>query len=159
LRAEKVRYIPNGVVLPSLASNERLAARNSLGLRDSTIAIGYVGHLRPEKSLDVLIRAFSTASLKDSRLILVGDGESRTELTRLVKSLDLTWRVIFTGGSTCPRRYLAAFDIFAMSSYTEQMPLSLLEAMACRLPVACTNAGDSREILAASEYPFVTPIG
>jgi glycosyltransferase involved in cell wall biosynthesis len=54
-----------------------------------------------------------------------------------------------------PLPYFAAFDIFAMSSATEQMPLSLLEAMACGLPAVCTDVGDCAEMLGNEQKQYI----
>ena len=61
------------------------------------------------------------------------------------------------GHCTEPERWLATFDIFALPSDTEQMPLSLLEAMAAGLPTICTDVGDVRDMLSPENTPFVTP--
>ncbi len=66
--------------------------------------------------------------------------------------------VHFPGHSKNAESWLAAFDIFALSSDTEQMPLSLLEAMAAGLPALSTDVGDVRSMLSEENGPFVTAI-
>jgi glycosyltransferase involved in cell wall biosynthesis len=118
--------------------------------------IGTIAALRPEKNLARLLHAFA---LLDGapRLVIVGDGPERHELEALASTLCVADRVMFAGHSTTPESWLAAFDIFALSSDTEQMPLSLLEAMAAGLPVAATDVGDVRAMVAAENQPFVVP--
>jgi glycosyltransferase involved in cell wall biosynthesis len=159
LRPDKVRYIPNGVMLGPMERRQRAVTRCILGADENTLVAGYLGHLRPEKNIDVLMRAFAAARLKNARLVVVGDGQSKSSLTKLAFELGLLGRIIFTGATETPRQYLEAFDIFVMSSYTEQLPLSLLEAMAAGLPVVCTAAGDTPEVLGSAEARFVVPIG
>ena len=65
---------------------------------------------------------------------------------------------MFAGQTTQPETWYAAFDVFALSSDTEQMPLSLLEAMAAGLPAACTDVGDVREMLSEANARFVSPL-
>jgi glycosyltransferase involved in cell wall biosynthesis len=69
-------------------------------------------------------------------------------------------RILFTGATETPEIELAKFDIFALTSDTEQMPLSVLEAMAARLPVVSFAVGDLPEMVAEENRPFVsTPLG
>jgi glycosyltransferase involved in cell wall biosynthesis len=74
-----------------------------------------------------------------------------------VAELGLGGAVRFTGHVAQPQALYAGFDVFALSSDTEQMPLSVLEAMAARLPVAATDVGDVRGMLAETNGRFVVP--
>ena len=56
-----------------------------------------------------------------------------------------------------PARYVGLFDVYAISSDTEQFPISLVEAMAARLPAVCTDVGDIARIIAPENAPFVVP--
>ena len=69
--------------------------------------------------------------------------------------MDLAGRVIFTGHDAQPQDRYRTFDVFALSSDTEQMPLSVLEAMATGLPVAATDVGDIRTMLAPENADFL----
>ena len=69
--------------------------------------------------------------------------------------LGLTDRVSFTGHLARPEELLSQLDVFALSSDTEQMPLSLLEAMAMGLPVVATDVGDVRAMLPEAQQEFV----
>jgi glycosyltransferase involved in cell wall biosynthesis len=91
-------------------------------------------------------------------LIIVGDGVSRGELEALARELGVAAHVIFTGFHPDPVPWLAALDVFVMSSANEQAPISLLEAMACGVPVVATAAGDTREMLPGAQAPFVVPL-
>ncbi|MEQ1872063.1 MAG: glycosyltransferase [Vicinamibacterales bacterium] len=81
----------------------------------------------------------------------------RGALERSVAAAGLAGDVTFTGYVEHPERILGAFDVFALSSDTEQMPLSILEAMAAGLAVATTDAGDIRHMLSAGNQAFVVP--
>ena len=63
--------------------------------------------------------------------------------------------VVFAGATDDAPRAYRNFDVFALSSDTEQMPLSVLEAMGCALPVAATDVGDVAAMLAEANRPFV----
>jgi len=75
----------------------------------------------------------------------------------LAETLGIAPHVHFAGHTTRPESWVAAFDIFALSSDTEQMPLSLLEAMAAGLPCVSTNVGDVADMLAPANRDFITP--
>jgi glycosyltransferase involved in cell wall biosynthesis len=117
--------------------------------------------LRAEKNLGRLLRAFRLATADGSvrgRLVIVGDGPERPMLEALAQQPGLFGRVQFTGHRPDPTGVLAEFDIFALSSDTEQMPISLLEAMAASLPVAATDVGDVRVMLPAESQNNITAL-
>ncbi|HEX5328265.1 MAG TPA: glycosyltransferase, partial [Acetobacteraceae bacterium] len=151
LAPQRVRYIPNGIDLG------RFAARHST--INPEPVIGAVSALRPEKNFPRLLRAFHIATEQTAaRLLVVGDGPERPGLERLASQLGLGDRVRFTGHVADPAPLYAGFDVFAVSSDTEQMPISVLEAMAAGLPVAGTDVGDIRAMLAADNAPLVGPL-
>jgi len=116
--------------------------------------------LRPEKNLARLIRAFARIPAgAPLRLVLAGDGPERPALEALVRSLNLSKRVLFLGPVREPQRALALFDIFALSSDTEQMPMTVLEAMAMGLPIASVDVGDVKLMVAPGNRAFVIPRG
>ncbi|MCZ2078803.1 MAG: glycosyltransferase [Bryobacterales bacterium] len=155
LAAEKVRLIPNGVDTKRFRPGHNPELRGQLGT--GGLLFGYVGQLRPEKNLGLLIRAFALANIEDARLVLVGDGPCRPELEHAARELGVLGKVIFTGKVQDPLPYLGALDVFVMSSVSEQMPMSLLEAMACGLPALCTDVGDIREMLGEPGAPVAVP--
>jgi glycosyltransferase involved in cell wall biosynthesis len=118
--------------------------------------IGTVAALRPEKNLARLLHAVSLFSHR-ARLVIIGDGPERPMLESLAATLGIAERVTFAGHRADPRSAYDGFDIFALSSDTEQMPLSVLEAMASGLPVASTDVGDVRAMVAPENAPFVVP--
>ncbi len=90
---------------------------------------------------------------------IVGDGECRGELEALARALEVADRVDFLGHSNMIPAHLANFDIFALSSDTEQMPIVVLEAMAACLPIASTDVGDVRVMVDSANATFVTRNG
>lgn len=117
--------------------------------------VGTVGGLRPEKDQATLLRALQP--LAGVGGVVVGGGALQGELVALAAELGIADRVEFTGPVTDTAPQYAAFDVFVLSSRTEQMPLVLLEAMACGLPVVATDVGDVRAILPPCAQPFVVP--
>ena len=138
-------FIANGVsippaqrILPSLAETEG----------ERPVIIGTVAGLRPEKNIARLLRCF--AALRKAypvRLMIVGDGPERINLEALATSLGIAADVEFTGYLKSPHEKLATFDLFALSSDTEQLPIAMLEAMAYGVPVVSTNVGDVLRII------------
>jgi glycosyltransferase involved in cell wall biosynthesis len=141
-----IRYVPNGVELARFASDG--SQRGS-----AEPVIGTVAALRPEKNIARLLRAFAT--LPAGRLVIVGDGPERPALEALAATLGVSPRVHFAGHHQDTAPFYAAFDLFALSSDTEQMPLSVIEAMAAGLPVVATDVGDVRLMLAAENRSLI----
>ncbi|MGE0222913.1 MAG: glycosyltransferase [Acetobacteraceae bacterium] len=153
LPASICRYVPNGIDLA------RFAMAGSRAGRAGPPVIGTVAGLRPEKNIARLLRAFAQVVHEfPSRLVVVGDGPERAGLQALVHSLGVADRVTFTGQRDDTPALYAGFDIFALSSDTEQMPLSVMEAMASGLPVAATDVGDVRPMVAPENAPFLSPL-
>jgi glycosyltransferase involved in cell wall biosynthesis len=150
LPRERLRYVPNGIDLARLGIGA--PAENAVPV------VGTVTALRAEKNLARLVRAFRrVVDVMPAMLVLVGDGPELPMLQTLVAELGLGGAVRFTGHVAQPQALYAGFDVFALSSDTEQMPLSVLEAMAARLPVAATDVGDVRGMLAEANGRFVVP--
>jgi glycosyltransferase involved in cell wall biosynthesis len=112
--------------------------------------------LRAEKNLVRLIRAFASAAREyPARLVIVGDGAERASLTMLVAELGVAELVTFTGHRDDTPALYAGFDLFALTSDTEQMPLSVIEAMASGLPIISTDVGDVRAMLATENAAYI----
>jgi glycosyltransferase involved in cell wall biosynthesis len=137
--ASRVAFIANGVDFDGIAARRARRVRQS----DSAVTIGTVAGLRAEKNVGRLIRAFA-AVRRDfpARLVIVGDGRERSALERLARDLSVDSAVEFTGYLADPLSRLVEFDVFALSSDTEQLPIAMLEAMACGMPVVATEVGD-----------------
>jgi glycosyltransferase involved in cell wall biosynthesis len=152
LPPDHLRTIPNGIDLQRFAN----AKKALVPAREGPV-IGTIAALRPEKNLSRLIRAFAVVRAEaPANLVIAGEGPERTILEDLARTLGVADDVFFAGHTTEPETWFAAFDVFALSSDTEQMPLSLLEAMAASLPALCTDVGDVKVMVAPENRPFVT---
>ncbi|HEY2252617.1 MAG TPA: glycosyltransferase family 4 protein [Planctomycetaceae bacterium] len=152
----RVQYLPNGIDCRKFyrQPDQRLLSR--IGIPQGTSVIGTVAALRAEKNLARLVRAFSRVVARfPAILVIAGDGAERAKLESLVRELGLARSVLFAGHVAQPELLLGAFDLFALSSDTEQMPYSILEAMAAGLPIASVNAGDVRQMVCAENQPFI----
>ena len=153
-KADRVHYVPNGIDIERFAR-----AKPYPGLRrsDQECLIGSIGVLRPEKRLDRLLRIFAKLETQQStRLVIAGDGPERARLESMARELQINDRVTFTGFIDAPETILAALDVFAITSDTEQMPYSLLEAMAASLPIVATDVGDIKAMLPKASQASVS---
>jgi glycosyltransferase involved in cell wall biosynthesis len=154
LPAARIAFIPNGV------DTARFAVPVTDGVpvfrrTPDELVIGTVAPLRPEKNIARLLRVFAILEFRPPlRLVIAGDGSERMPLERLAKELGIAERVLFTGQTT-PESVLGAFDIFALSSDTEQMPNALLEAMAASRAIAAVDVGDVRNIVSEENREFI----
>jgi glycosyltransferase involved in cell wall biosynthesis len=157
LLPQKVQLIRTGVDAERFRPGRNEERRARLGIAPDEILFGYVGGLRREKNLELLIRSFAAAELTNGRLTLVGDGPCRQDLERLVDHLGIRPKVLFEGHVPDPASCLTALDVFVMSSATEQTPNALLEGMACGLPAIATDVGDTKEMLSECGWPALVP--
>ncbi len=161
LPPERVAYVPNGVDVERFADPPRDLI-SGFTRRPGELVVGTVAPLRPEKNIGRLLRAF--AGLDDpsldgsppARLIVAGEGTERAALVRLAAELGLAERVVFTG-QVAAEAVLGTFDVFALSSDTEQMPNAVLEAMAANRAVAAVDVGDVKDMICAANREFVVP--
>jgi len=153
----QLRYVPNGLDLQRFRPAAPPAWNRPAG---EPPLIGTVAALRPEKNLGRLLRACALLRGQgiEFRLAVIGDGPERAALQRLAGELDLGDRVRFEGHVPDPAAAYRAMDLFALSSDTEQMPFSALEAMASGLPIAATNVGDLPTMVGAENQLFLTSL-
>jgi glycosyltransferase involved in cell wall biosynthesis len=137
-----LRVIPNGIPLDQFHADEaaRARVRAELGIAPDAVVVGTVARLVPEKDHPLLVRALAPQLGERARLVIVGDGPSRGETESAVPPAAKPW-VTFTGARKDVPALLASFDVFAMSSRTEGLPLVVPEAMAAGLPVVSTAVG------------------
>jgi glycosyltransferase involved in cell wall biosynthesis len=120
-----------------------------------------VARLSPEKDLATLVRAAALAAKERPafRLEVAGDGPCLLELQKLVRSLGVGDRVRFLGEVRDVPSVLARASLFAQSSLSEGISLTLLEAMARGLPVAATRVGGNAEVVADGSSGLLVPPG
>jgi len=147
----RVRFVPNGI------NCDRFAAPGLVPLLPpGTPAIGTVAALRREKNLPRLLEAFrQVRANRPCRLAIAGDGPERAALEAQAQAMGLGGDVIFLGYRTDTELVYPGLKVFALSSDTEQMPISVIEAMAAGLPVASTDVGDVREMVCEENRDFV----
>jgi glycosyltransferase involved in cell wall biosynthesis len=141
INPDGVVYIPNGIPAPPSPSGA--VGRRELGLSDDHLVVGTVTVLRPQKALDVLVRAAGIlrAEFPRLRVLIIGSGPERDALEKLIAELELSRTVSLLGFRTDVPELLPIFDVAASSSDFEGSPLSVLEYMEAALPVVSTRVG------------------
>ncbi len=153
--AERVERIPNGIPVTRFAAGPEEGAIPGLEKRDGEVLIGTVAGLRAVKNLPRLVRAFAGMRFKNARLVIVGEGPESERILAEARALGVADRVLLPGFLADPARYIGRFTIFALSSDSEQFPISLVEAMAAGLPVVATDVGDIGGMVSPDNRPLI----
>jgi glycosyltransferase involved in cell wall biosynthesis len=158
---ERLRVIENGIDVKAFTHGAaaRHAVRDELGIPLDAWVVGTIGRLAPEKDQRMLIEAMAPLLGPKRRLLIVGEGPERPALEALVAKLEHVPYIHFTGVRRDPARLLAGFDVFALSSKTEGLPLVVLEAMAAALPVVSTDVGGIGDVIEHERTGFLVPAG
>lgn len=152
-QAAKVVRVYNGILPVVLTPRDQLPGKEGFTLL-------YVGRLAPVKNLGFLIEAFCGAlqAEKDLRLWIVGDGSERQRLEELVREGGVTSKVRFWGEQINPAPFFSAADAFIMSSISEGLPISLLQAFSIGLPTIVTDVGGMAEAVRLAKAGLVVSV-
>jgi glycosyltransferase involved in cell wall biosynthesis len=149
----KLRLIFNGVDLPRYGQPSAADAIAGLTRVPDKLLVGTLAGLRPVKNLPRLVRAVA-AHKEKLQLVIIGEGPERDAIMAEAARCGLS-DLHMPGFLPEPWKYVGSFDIFALSSVSEQFPISLVEAMAAGLPAVATDVGDVSEMVAPENRPFV----
>ncbi|MBN2570939.1 MAG: N-acetyl-alpha-D-glucosaminyl L-malate synthase BshA [Ignavibacteriales bacterium] len=120
----------------------------------------HTSNFRPVKRVSDTIKILNIVNkVISTNLLLIGDGPERSECERLTKELKLTKKVFFLGKQDRLEDLLNIGDIFLLPSETESFGLSALEAMACGVPIICTNIGGLPELNIHNETGYLAHVG
>jgi glycosyltransferase involved in cell wall biosynthesis len=167
VESDRIAVIPSGLDVGRFrrpTADERRAARAALQLQDDETAVVTVGRAHAVKGHHVLLRAVADRRPPDAlRLFVIGDGPQARALREQARSLP---HVDLVGGldHAAVVTYLHAADIFVLASVDlpgvrEGTPTAVLEAMACGLPVVCTDAGGLRHLVRDGENGLIVSQG
>ena len=122
----------------------------------SGFTLVYVGRLEPVKNHALLLHAFraALASMPDLRLWMVGDGSERPAMERLAAELGIAEQVTFWGQQLDVTPFFSAADAFIMSSKSEGLPVSLLQAFSLGLPAIVTDVGGMAEVVRLAQAGY-----
>lgn len=157
---ENTEVVPHGLDLTLFNTQAPSIPRQEIGFTSEDILVVYVGRFGLEKNLPFLLRAFQIAqrAIPQLGLVLVGDGHTRKNLENLADELEITERVRFIGlipHADLPSYYRVG-DMFAATSPKETFGYTLIEAMACNLPVVAMDATWTRELVRPNENGFLS---
>lgn len=154
-----VIVIPNAVDVEHIEScGTRLSARAELGIGDEPVA-GTVSRLSPEKGIEYFIDA-APMVLKQcpaARFVVIGGGPLSLKLSRRAELLGLADRLTFVGHRPDAARLIKAMDVFVLPSLRENMPVALLEAMACGVSLVASDVGGVGEVLSGTGVQPIAP--
>jgi glycosyltransferase involved in cell wall biosynthesis len=154
----RVRRIPNGIAVARYARKPKPDALPRVIKRKGELWLGTLAGLRPVKNLPRLVRAFSGLP-EEWQLVIAGEGPERAAIREEALRLEIGHRVHLTGFVPDPAAVIGLFDLFALSSDSEQFPVSVVEAMAAGLAIAAPAVGDTARMVATDNASFIAPSG
>ncbi|MET0362072.1 MAG: glycosyltransferase family 4 protein, partial [Sphingobium sp.] len=151
----KVHNIPNGIDAEAYAMRPFPDAIPGLDKSDGRIVVGTLAGLRAVKNLPRLVRIAAPVADRIT-LVIVGEGPEQERIMAEAASMGVQ-SLVMPGFLPRPHEYVGLFDIFALTSDSEQFPISLVEAMAAGLPVISTDVGDISQMLSPGNRSFLFP--
>jgi glycosyltransferase involved in cell wall biosynthesis len=158
----KLCTIPNGIDgAPFEISIDHRAKRRELGIEGDGPVIGTIGRLVPQKGVDVLLRAMAILVQKHpgATAVFAGTGTLDDELKALAASLGIADRVKFLGLRRDAPELLKLFDVYALTSNWEGLPIALLEALAAGCPIVASNVGGVPSVVQPGVTGELVPVG
>lgn len=157
----RVRTIRNGILLarwPSIERAEWRQRRESAGISAQAIVIGFIGRMVPVKRIDCIAEAARQVlpKYRDVQFVLLGDGPLRPSLERETAALGDGFRFL---GTRPVAQWLPMLDVLLLPSESEGLPYSILEAMACGLPVIASSVGGIPEAVLDDKTGILIPPG
>lgn len=155
----KIEVIYNGIapLVPNLNIVQQIKSEHNIPKHAKML--GTVARLDPIKNQIMMIKAFADVleTFPESYLMIVGDGEEKEALKKVVEHYNIDKHVIFTGYISKPVNHITAMDVFLLSSLSEGTSMTLLEAMSLSKPCVVTDAGGNAEIILNDYNGMVTP--
>jgi glycosyltransferase involved in cell wall biosynthesis len=154
----RVRRIANGIATARYGRKPKPDVLPRVIKRQDELWLGTIAGLRAVKNLPRLVRAFATMP-EPWQLVILGEGPERDAIRDEALRQDVGHRVHLAGFVADPAAAIGLFDLFALSSDSEQFPISVVEAMAAGLAVAAPAVGDVRAMVAPANAPLIAPPG
>jgi glycosyltransferase involved in cell wall biosynthesis len=157
--ADRATTVHEGIDVDRVVATEPLDVREEYWFPPHSLIVGNIAALVPHKGQKYLIDAAAIVvrEVPEARFLVLGDGELRATLEHQVKHLHLAQHVIFAGFRADALAVLKGLDVFVLSSVTEGLGTSLLDAMAASRPVVATRAGGIPEVVVDGESGLLVP--
>ena len=165
IKAKRIEVIHNGIDPQQFAvdgqAEARSRVRRELGLADNQPVALQVARFHPVKDHATAVRAMAHAvqSLPDAVLLLAGEGDDQPKIELLANELGIADHVRFLGLRRDVPDLMAAADVFVLSSLSEGISVTLLEAMGCARAIAATDVGGNSEVVAHGTTGLLSPRG
>jgi len=164
LSANRIEVIRNGIAPEDFdpgpdADQTRQAVRAELSIPESATVLLQVARFHPVKDHETALRAFAAAHQQhpDSVMVFAGDGDKRSAMETLAGDLNIAPAVRFLGVRDDVHRLMPAADVFVLSSVSEGISVTLLEAMAARIPIVATDVGGNPEVVEHDATGLLSP--
>ena len=151
----RIHRISNGIDVAAYARKPDPRAIPGFKRLPGHVVVGTLAGLRPVKDLTMLVRAVGGMKTK-AQLVIVGEGPDREAIEDTIANMGMEKQVLLPGFLPDPHRYMGLFDIFALSSKSEQQPIAVMEAMAAGLPIASTPVGDVAKMVDPGNVPAIS---
>ena len=162
LPAARVSVVRNPVITPGLQHQAQAPPPHPwlAPARDRPVLLG-AGRLTRQKDFPTLLKAFAQVrAQRPCRLVILGEGRERADLQALAGTLGVAADLHLPGHADNPYAWMAAADLFVLSSAWEGSPNVLTEALACGTPAVATDCPSGpRELLADGAYGPLVPVG
>jgi glycosyltransferase involved in cell wall biosynthesis len=160
----RIKVIYNGIdpdAFPPSDAASRAQARELIGVGENTPLVMQVARFHPVKDHETSVRAFARVveAMPEAQLCLVGDGQERAATEALAAELGIHDHVLFLGTRSDVDKLIPAADVFVLSSLSEGVSVTLLEAMATGLPIAATGVGGNPEVVEHGMTGLLSPRG
>jgi glycosyltransferase involved in cell wall biosynthesis len=161
LKADKIAVLYNPVVTPKLFRRAAVPPSHPWFAPGSDPVVLGAGRMVRQKNFPLLIQAFALLlQRRRARLVILGEGELRADLERMVQDLGISEYVDLPGFQDNPYPYMRRAGVFALSSDWEGLPGVLIEALACGCPVVATDCKSGpHEILRGGQFGYLVPPG
>jgi len=159
---ERFTIIPNGIDIHTFVpTSDKASLKRQLHLPEGKPIVGLVAYFKEVKNLPLFVEVAERLVQQgiDAHFVLVGDGPERPRIEQLIAQKGLDPHFTLPGLCEAPLIWYQAFDILLLTSYSEALPLTILEAAACGVPAVATEVGGVRDVIVPGTTGFIAPSG